>query len=78
MSSTKVITIWYRRDDNNVYQLNHIEDGFDLNRTSPTPKIPEHIKMWKNGKWAMQRAELVYRGPGVPDLVENTESLQVL
>lgn len=67
--STATITIWYRMDDNKVYQHNHLEDGYDETRKGPTPKVPEHSKMWKNGKWAMQSAKLQDRGRGVPTLV---------
>lgn len=68
-TSAAPITIWYRMDDNKVYQHNHLEDGYDPARKSPTPKVEEHKKMWKNGKWAMQYAVLVQRGYGVPALV---------
>lgn len=78
MSATKVITLWYRKDDNNVYHINHLEEGYDSKRTGPTPKVPEQTKMWKNGKWGMQRAELVIRGMGVPDLVTNKGDLELI
>lgn len=66
---TTTITIWYRQDEDKVYQHNHLEDGYDTARKGPTPKVPEHTKAWKNGKWAMQSAKLQDRGYGVPPLV---------
>lgn len=75
MPNSKVITIWYRRDEDGVYQHNHLEDGYDEARTKPTPKVTEHNKAWKSGKWAQQRAMLLNRGPNMPPVIVDVEGL---
>lgn len=75
MLESKVITIWYRRDEDGVYQHNHLEDGYDETRTKPTPKVPEHNKAWKSGKWAQQRALLLERGPTMAPVIVEAEGM---
>ncbi len=54
-------TLWYRwaKDDkgNPFWDFNHLEDGHCLNDV-PTPKHPNHIQVWKGGKWAKAHVQL--------------------
>lgn len=63
------VTIWYRKDDNGVYQQNHLEDGFNDKVKHPTSKVPEHNKIWKNGKWAKAFANIRAREGQAPLII---------
>lgn len=54
-------TLWYRgakdKDGNFFWDFNHLEDGHCPNDV-PTPKHPNHIQVWKGGKWAKAHVQL--------------------
>lgn len=56
-------TMWYRWVEADMkvpahWDFNHLEDGYDENRTHPTSKMPVHDKTWKGGKWKAEAATL--------------------
>jgi len=51
------ITIWYRMNEKNIYEFNHIEDGH-ASTELPFIKVPEMQKGWAKGKWSKEFAEL--------------------
>ncbi len=58
MSEWTSVTFWYRDD-----KYNHVEDGYDRNRTSPTPMFDSQKKAWANGNWkGVQGAFLIQDG----------------
>jgi hypothetical protein len=70
MSTLSTVTLWYRKDEDGVYQFNHLENDFDGTRKGPTPKVPEHEKLWRKGKWGMASAVMTKRS-GQPDLISH-------
>lgn len=52
------ITLWYRLNEKKQWEYNHLDYGQDPNLTSPPPIHPDHVKMWKSGKWQFAFAEL--------------------
>ena len=52
MIVVKEITCWYVTDDlRTPYAFNHIEDGFDPDRATPTPHCDYQRKAWSNKFW---------------------------
>jgi len=48
----QIITIWECQDEKTKeWKHNHIENGYDANATSPTPKYPLQEKAWKGSTW---------------------------
>jgi hypothetical protein len=67
------IMLWYRYNgDTNSWDYNHYQDGHATELTRPEPVLPEHAKMWKNGKWGYA---LAYMEPGVVPRVVNKSEL---
>jgi hypothetical protein len=46
------ITRWSRKNEKDVFEHNHIEDGHCAVGTQrPAPKTPEHKSSWGKGQW---------------------------
>jgi len=51
--------LWYRyNEERKVWEFNHYSDGWVADATRPEPPTPDHVKMWKKGKWAYAFAQL--------------------
>ncbi len=52
VSEDKIITIWERLNINsNVWEHNHISDGYTESEEVPKPKGSVQKKSWPGGKW---------------------------
>lgn len=52
------IQLWYRLNDNKEWEYNHFNWEHNAKMRHPPAKHPEHVKAWKNGKWAYSFAFL--------------------
>jgi hypothetical protein len=52
------IQLWYRMNDEKQWEYNHFNWGHDAKLRHPPAKHPDHVKAWKNGKWAYRFAFL--------------------
>lgn len=69
-----VITMWYRLDEKGRWQFNHYDDGHKDLQKGPRSKVPEHDKVWKNGKWGYARANLKQR-EGISPAIINQDAI---
>lgn len=72
-----VITIWYRLDEKNIWHMNHYDEGHKAGQKGPRSKVPEHDKIWKNGKWGYCRANLQPRIGCSPVVINKGEIISV-
>lgn len=48
----QILTSWERKlDKSEVWEFNHISNGYDANATMPTANCDLQEKAWKGGKW---------------------------
>jgi hypothetical protein len=67
------VTLWYRKNQDNEYEFNHLEDGhvnaigIKLGTLFPAPKHENHKKTWSKGVWI---CKLAYMKITVPTVIE--------
>jgi hypothetical protein len=60
------ITLWSRKNEEGVFEHNHIENGH-CDSVRPTPKHENHKKAWAKGEW---KAEFAFLQITVPTVIK--------